>query len=140
MGNRLESRWLLSPLFCGIAEVGTEPSRFTRLRQSLLQQNFRAVPPCGSRRKTSGVFFILKGLDNKAQGCGTPLPWEPASRLIPTLKGLRNADLRNPFRVGYGDYFTFTQGSGVPQPWALIGKPFGLFRFNFLFFPAATSG
>ena len=42
-----------------------------------------------------------KGLHIKAQGCGTPLPWVGGQQsLYPTLEGLRNAGLRNPFRVG----------------------------------------
>jgi len=51
-------------------------------------------------RTTLAAFFILKGLNNKAQGCGTPLPWVNVRQSPhPTLKGLRSADLRNPFRV-----------------------------------------
>jgi len=46
--------------------------------------------------------------------------------LHPTLKGFRKPALRNPFRVGYSDCCLPTQGSGVPQPWALICNPFGI--------------
>ena len=34
-------------------------------------------------RDTLGVFVILKGLNNKAQGCGTPLPWVGSYPPIP---------------------------------------------------------
>ena len=66
----------------------------------------------------------LKGLHIKAQGCGTPLPWVNVRQSpYSTLKGLRNADLRNPFRVE-ADCGAGSQGSGVPQPWALLFNPF----------------
>jgi len=79
--------------------------------------------------------IIPTGFNNTAQGCGTPLPWGIDThpfRITPT--GLRPfwrhagflLKRRNPvgvvgWRGGYR-----TQGSGVPQPWAMLRNPVGI--------------
>jgi len=80
-------------------------------------------------------FNIPRGLNNKAQGCGTPLPWgrnRPQFPVTPT--GLRHiganalwANRRNSVGVEKREgKVSLTQGSGVPQPWAVIWNPVGI--------------
>jgi len=74
-----------------------------------------------------------KGLRTLAQGCGTPLPWvgnRPNSRL--PQRGCVNwgtvlENRRNSVGVEKREGKTsLTQGSGVPQPWAMIWNPVGI--------------
>ncbi|OQC06363.1 MAG: hypothetical protein BWX80_01613 [Candidatus Hydrogenedentes bacterium ADurb.Bin101] len=80
-------------------------------------------------------FNIPTGFKNKAQGCGTPLPWvgnRPQFRFTP--KGLRHTgtnavweNRRNSVGVEKREgEISLTQGSGVPQPWAMIWNPVGI--------------
>ena len=80
-------------------------------------------------------FNIPTGFKNKAQGCGTPLPWVGNRPQFPfTPRGLRHIgtnavweDRRNSVGVEKRDGETsLTQGSGVPQPWAMICNPIGI--------------
>ena len=80
-------------------------------------------------------FNIPTGFRNKAQGCGTPLPWVGKCPQFPfTPKGLRHMDAnavwenrRNSVGVEKREGETsLTQGSGVPQPWAMICNPIGI--------------
>jgi len=80
-------------------------------------------------------FNIPTGLNKKAQGCGTPLPWggnRPQFPFTPT--GLRHIGVNAVWEnrcnsVGVekreGE-ISLTQGSGVPQPWAMIWNPVGI--------------
>jgi len=99
-----------------------------------------------SGEKRMFEFNIPTGFMNKAQGCGTPLPWVNVRQSpYPTLKGLRKSVLRNPSRVEADrvnavwenrrnsvgvekreGQASLTQGSGVPQPWAMIWNPVGI--------------
>ena len=86
-----------------------------------------------SGEKRMFEFNIPTGFKNKAQGCGTPLPWvgnRPNSRL--PQRGCVNwgtvlEDRRNSVGVEKREGKTsLTQGSGVPQPWAMIWNPVGI--------------
>jgi uncharacterized protein YoxC len=81
-------------------------------------------------------FNIPTGFNNTAQGCGTPLPWGIDThpfRITPT--GLRPfwrhagflLKRRNPVGVVGWRGGHRTQGSGVPQPWAMLWNPVGIF-------------
>ena len=95
-----------------------------------------SAPSSGRSTGRSGVPYRLvrqknkklsrhspKGLSIKAQGCGTPLPWVRHSP--PHYpNGVASKGLTQPFQ-GRGQVVApGTQGSGVPQPWALIFNPF----------------
>ena len=83
-----------------------------------------------------------KGLRTLAQGCGTPLPWvgnRPNSRL--PQRGCVNwgtvlENRRNSVGVEKREGKTsLTQGSGIPQPWALFLNPVGILNSNIRFSP-----
>jgi len=80
-------------------------------------------------------FTIPTGIKNKAQGCGTPLPWVGNCPQFPyTPTGLRHSganavweNRRNSVGVEKSEGETsLTQGSGIPQPWAMIWNPVGI--------------
>ncbi len=88
-----------------------------------------------SGKKRLFEFNIPTGFRNKAQGCGTPLPWVGNYPQFPfTPTGLRyigaNTVLENR-RNSVGvkkreEETSLTQGSGIPQPWAMIWNPVGI--------------
>ena len=88
------------------------------------------------------VFRIPTGFHIIAQGCGTPLPWVsdvfPSLFSTPTeLRRFSNTvpQLTQP-RWGKRELGRFpTQGSGVPQPWALFLNPVGILNSNIRFSP-----
>ncbi len=82
-------------------------------------------------------FNFPTGFNNRAQGCGTPLPWVGNPPQFPfTPTGLRHIganavweNRRNSVGVAKTEGKTsFTQGSGVPQPWAMLWHPFGILK------------
>ena len=92
---------------------------------------FLAMNSSGEKRMFA--FNIPTGFKNKAQGCGTPLPWvrnRPNSRL--PQRGYVNwgtvlENRRNSVGVEKREGKTsLTQGSGVPQPWATLWNPVGI--------------
>ena len=88
------------------------------------------------------VFRIPTGFHIIAQGCGTPLPWVsdvfPSLFSTPTeLRRFSNTvpQLTQP-RWGKRELGRFpTQGSGVPQPWAMFLNPGGILNSNIRFSP-----
>jgi len=88
------------------------------------------------------VFRIPMGFHIIAQGCGTPLPWvsDVFPSLFSTPTELRRSSntvpqLTQP-RWGKRELGRFpTQGSGVPQPWALFLNPVGILNSNICFSP-----
>ena len=114
---------------------------FSRSRVALL-----ALPtsfPSGYGIEIStDVFRIPTGFHIIAQGCGTPLPWVsdvfPSLFSTPTeLRRFSNTvpQLTQP-RWGKRELGRFpTQGSGVPQPWALFLNPVGILNSNIRFSP-----
>ena len=80
-------------------------------------------------------FNIPTGFKNKAQGCGTPLPWVgnyPQFPFTPTgLRHIGATSVRENRRNSVGvekreGETSLTQGSGVPQPWAMLWHPVGI--------------
>ncbi|OQB99274.1 MAG: hypothetical protein BWX80_03771 [Candidatus Hydrogenedentes bacterium ADurb.Bin101] len=77
-------------------------------------------------------FNIPTGFKNKAPGCGIPLPWVGKCPQFPfTPTGLRHIgatsvreNRRNSVGVEKREGETsLTQGSGVPQSWAMLWNP-----------------
>jgi hypothetical protein len=76
-----------------------------------------------------GEVFTPKGLNSKAQGCGTPLPWGNTPHRCEPRRGSTkdwchtSCGTPSEFKNLLGP---FPQGCGVPQPWALEFNPFGV--------------